>query len=388
MQPSEEYVELAFTANNPINWLMSLVLQLPHDARSSLKIDPLSLVGFTDVRHGSYGNQDRIAVAYCAEQKPASSWLLAIVCDGVGGSLHGERAAALTISTMALEMAGLRRLNAVDALREALLRAHSRTTSAFQSKSSTTAAALLITDNGAAIGWIGDSRVYEVSQGKARLLTSDDTLAGALAKVDSKLASELNDEYAERLSQAIGGANMVTPNVLNWYPSNEDAFCILCTDGVWKTTEHVLGALTKTCRDAPELMRRLLVQSDWLGGIDNASAVYVPPINAVRSFLANPANRSTQDAIVVCLPGPLQTLIQIQPVNNSMLAERPDRQIEGAKRLTSAPKKSSTKVKVDRSKRTPKRNLALANQLVIEEEPLDDTPPQSPIKIQSDSSSN
>lgn len=368
----------------PIAWLANLVLKLPPDARSSLKIDSLPLVGFTDVGRAAHGNQDRIAVAYSVEPGGNLGWLLAIVCDGVGGSSHGESAAAMAVASVALEIAGSRRTGATGMLRNALHRAHARTSHAFNSKSSTTAVALLVTNESAAIGWVGDSRAYQISDGKAALLTADDTLASVLARGNSALNIELNDEYADRLSQAIGGENSVLPNVISWEPSAKDAVCILCTDGIWKPTEQVFNALVDSCRDGSELMRRLLLLSNWMGGLDNASAILVPAIGTVREFICNPINATPKDFLAICLPGPIQTLLPLSRVQEPLRAmhrqnqdHRPDPVNEPVNKL----KKPPAKKRVASAKARANAGLSTTGQLVIEEEPLDDASTQTPGKI-------
>lgn len=368
-----------------MTWLMAQVLKLPPDARSSLKVDSLPLVGFTDVRRAAHGNQDRVAVAYSIGQDVATSWFLAVVCDGVGGSLHGERAAALAVAAIAIEIADSSKMNAAEMLREAFQTAHFRTSAAFQSKSSTTAVALLVAGNTAAIGWVGDSRAYQISGGKASLLTTDDTFAGAMARADSSFKFDLNEEYAERLSQAIGGENSVTPNVIDWPSSAADASCLLCTDGIWKPTEPAFDTMVDACRDGPELMRRLLLLSDWMGGTDNASAILIPPLGTVRKFICDSSNATPNGAMVICLPGPMQTLIPVSdfkstPRSIQLMRQSPraDQSEEMANDLKKLPNKRKAG---GPSKGRSKQGASVKNQLVIEEEPLDDTSPHPTGKI-------
>ena len=171
-----------------------------------------------------------------------------------------------------------------EALKAILERAHDQTATAFHSKSSTTAVAFFVLGDEAAIGWVGDSRAYEISDGKATLLTSDDTLSGVMARSDSTVRFELSEEFADRLAQAIGGENPVNANVAAWAASSPDARCLLCTDGVWKPLDKTIDTLVDVCRDGSEQMRRMLQMSEWLGGVDNASAVLVPPVHAVQAF--------------------------------------------------------------------------------------------------------
>ncbi|MBB4223929.1 PP2C family protein-serine/threonine phosphatase [Variovorax guangxiensis] len=391
MPPSTERNDFNAALPEIITWLMNQVLKLPTDARSSLRVESFPLVGFTDVRHAAHGNQDRIALAYSVESNVTSNWLLAVVCDGVGGSSHGERAAAMAVASMALDMAGLRRMGAINMLREALQNAHVRTSSAFHSKSSTTAVALLVTGESAAIGWIGDSRAYQISEGKVRLLTTDDTLASAVARADSTLEFELNEEYADRLSQAIGAEGSVTPNVIAWQPSSSGAHCMLCTDGIWKPTEGALDAMANVCRDGQELMRRLLLVSDWMGGLDNASAILVPPLDVVREFICDPANMTPKGGVVVCLPGPQQTLLPALSLLDSAGLTRirnQDRRLDESNESTYNSKKAPTKRRGGGSSKIRSTSGAgTAGQLVIAEEPLDDTSPHPPGKIPGDGTS-
>ena len=361
------------------DWLTSLVLDLPRGARSSLKLEQLPVIGFTDVRDPRGQNQDRIAVAYRTEKLEELGWFLAIACDGVGGSVHGERAAALTIAAMAIEIENLPRLGATAALRECLLRAHKKVGAAFQGRSSTTVTAVLVTQTEAVIGWVGDSRVYEISAGKVNLLTLDDTLAGALAKANLGIASELNDEYGERLSQAVGGENSINPNVIDWRPSGDEAVCILCTDGIWKPIQPVFSLLAENCNDSAELMRRLLIQSDWLGGIDNASAVLTPSLKTIRKFLSG-GGALVPNSFTLSLPGPTTVLVpmrttsRVQTTGNSAGAS-----VKDAKRPRINSKKAAKEKSPEASEY--KSPFNSPKQLVIEEEPVNDPTPESSRKI-------
>lgn len=367
-----------------MTWLMAQVLKLPPDARSSLKVDSLPLVGFTDVRRAAHGNQDRVAVAYSIEQDAATSWFLAVVCDGVGGSLHGERAAALAVAAMAIAIAGSSKTNAAEMLREAFQSAHIRTSVAFQSKSSTTAVAWLIAGKSAAIGWVGDSRAYQISDGKATLLTTDDTFAAAMARADSKFKFDLNEEYADRLSQAIGGENSVIPNVIEWPLSADDASCLLCTDGIWKPTEPAFDTMVDACRDGPELMRRLLLLSDWMGGTDNASAILIPPLGIVRKFICEPSNATPKESILICLPGPMQIMMPVSELKitpRSIQIKQQPKRVDKSKNLENELKELPNKRKIARTKGRSKQRTFESNQFAIEEEILDDTSPNTTGKI-------
>lgn len=350
----------------------------------------MPLVGFTDDRRAAYGNQDRIAVAYAAG-RGESSWLLAIVCDGVGGSSHGERAASTAAASVALEVARSdTRKELAKVLGTALSRAHSQTANRFQSKSSTTAVALLVSHADAVVGWVGDSRAYLLSGGKAALLTTDDTLAAAAARANPDLGIELNEEYGERLAQAIGGTNPVSPNILAWKSAEPDAMCMLCTDGVWKPTEAALDSLVGACQDVPELARRLMFVSDWMGGTDNASALLVPSVARLRDFLAHAASPTPEGFLSLHLPGPSHVLIPSQEAaaGQRVREDVPDKQanLPGFTQTTPPTKEPPAKRKANSSKKVDvkPKNRRLSNQLVIAEEPLDEGQTNSTTKIPGD----
>lgn len=376
-------------AESSVNWLMRMILNLPTEARSYLRVDSLPCVGFTDVRHMSYGNQDRIAVLYSADKDPDARWLLAIVCDGVGGSKNGERAASLTIASMCSDLSRAKWDGAsADVLREVLIRAHSRAVHEFHAQSSTTAVAILVKGDSAAVGWVGDSRAYQVSDGNISAVTVDDTLASMVARSDSRLAFELSDEYGERLSQAIGGDEVVVPNVIACDMSLNNGFYILCTDGVWKPTEGVLGSLVASCSDGPELMRRLLLASDWLGGKDNASAILIPSFAHIFDFLNSAADEVPSGFVSICVPGNSQIVFPsfqekklLKPLReyySEYVSEQNNLAPKGRK------KKSAKKEGVDVEKNRRGKSIDINNQLIIAEEPLDDAPPPPSEEIQKD----
>ncbi|MDQ2186920.1 serine/threonine-protein phosphatase [Alcaligenaceae bacterium A4P071] len=382
--------ESKLNAPNQIDWLTKVVLKLPSEARSSLRIDALPLVGFTDVRHMSYGNQDRIAAAYRVCDDPEDSWLLAVVCDGVGGSANGERAAALTVASLAVDLSTVRRRRgAANILKDLLHRAHIRTSAAFNSKSSTTAVACLISGGSAVIGWVGDSRAYQISDGEATQLTIDDTLASAIAKTDSKFALELNEEYGERLSQAVGGDSNLVANVIEWLPSSEEAFCILCSDGVWKPVQPVLEAVVGACSDGQELMRRLLILSDWTGGHDNASAIMLPPFHIALKFLNNTANATPDGCFVLSLPGNQSIVMSDGASKWPMHGEREfstgvQHATETSNSKSPARKSSSKRKGSGSTAEKGKSRPDAGSQLVIAEEPTNDESTSTTNALQSD----
>ena len=285
-----------------IEWLSRQVHSLPKEARSFVKSDEFKAYGFTDARHTRHPNQDRVALAARVGAPARDNWFMAIVCDGVGGSAHGERAASLATATLIAEVAiASRSVSPVDVLQVAISRTHSRVFHVLDGKSATTIVAALVQSNGSAVGWVGDSRIYSLGGSKLQQVSTDDTLRAALDASSKILANSLNDEFADRLSQAVGGELPVRPHVVPWNPKTMGG-CLLCTDGVWKPLESTLSTLVANCReDAGELARRLLLSSDWYGGQDNATAILLPSLEAVVEELHRPEGLPDQ-ALQIFLP--------------------------------------------------------------------------------------
>lgn len=214
------------------------------------------------------------------------NWLLAVVCDGLGGAAFGERAASAATAALIAEVAALpSRLPANEVLEIAISATHDRVHRLFGGKSATTLTAILVKSNGTSIGWVGDSRIYSLGTNQLHQLSTDDTLGAVLDASAKNLAATLSADFADRLSQAIGGEVAVKPHVIPW---NFEAAkgCLLCTDGIWKPLEGTMEKIVANCgEDGGELARRLLLSSDWHGGGDNASGMLLPSIETVLQEL-------------------------------------------------------------------------------------------------------
>ncbi|MDZ5459246.1 PP2C family protein-serine/threonine phosphatase [Azohydromonas lata] len=290
------------------NWLASQILDLPAEEKSIIKLENFSTFGFTDISRHRSTNQDRALIAYSASNHTNRNWFLAVVCDGVGGNQASQHAAALASATIVQHTAELDGEGSAQAILEASLsKAHLEVLNRFGGKSSTTVVALLVKGFDAALGWAGDSRAYEfldsITAEQAQI-TTDDTLGAALNRASIGISQQLNDDIAERLSQAIGADMPFRPNCTSWIGKAPEAtHLLLCTDGVWKPLSTALTALVSACSDRSELARRLLLSSEWLGGNDNATAILLPSIPEIYNSLRDPKNWLPPDNCAICLPG-------------------------------------------------------------------------------------
>ena len=180
-----------------------------------------------------------------------------VVADGLGGHGGGHIASAI-VSDAAL--AGVCRYSsaspenavalmniAADALREKLVENLSGMRS--------TLTVLLIDRDSAAWAWVGDTRLYHFSGGKAIYCTPDHTVAGKLVASGELDADEIRfNEDRSMLLRALGSHNQ-TPETGEAPCKPGDAW-LICSDGWW---EPVLDEEWSNC-----LAKAALPVTGWM----------------------------------------------------------------------------------------------------------------------------
>ena len=294
-------------------WLEEALIAMPSQGRLSLKVATDLAIGFTDDRNTEKGNQDRLAFAYCLDpSQSGENWLFAGICDGVGGEAQGDVAASIALAEIISELCVGEARNPEERLAKAILRAHKEVQVRLQKRSATTFAGVLISERGGlAIGSVGDSRIYLVSDDKVEKLSQDDTLAEMLRRQLPKSPSQdvqetiqaLKLQWQESLGQAIGSELPVQPRTSAWPQIANGAGSLLCTDGVWKTVEAVLAQAVRASAGRQDLARRLLTLTDLLGGTDNATAIVLPEIKKILLWLRARHHRAEEGLVHIVLPG-------------------------------------------------------------------------------------
>jgi serine/threonine protein phosphatase PrpC len=293
-------------------WLEETLMAMPSQGRLGLKIATDLAFGFTDDRNTEKGNQDRLAVAYCLDpSQSGEKWFFAGVCDGVGGEANGDVAASIALAEIISELCVGEATDPEKRLARAILRAHTEVQKRLHKRSATTFAGVLISERGGlAIGTVGDSRIYSVSDDEVVQLSQDDTLAEMLRRQlpqspDQKIQETIQAlklQWQESLGQAIGSDLPLQPRTERLHLSH-GAGCLLCTDGVWKPVESVLVQVVRASAGREDLARRLLTLTDNLGGTDNATAIVLPEIGKVHQWL-RARHRPTEEGLVhIVLPG-------------------------------------------------------------------------------------
>lgn len=138
----------------------------------------------------------------------------------------------------------------------------------------TTISALLVLGNYAVIGQVGDSRVYQVREGKAQQLTEDHTLIAWEIK-----QGLITPEQARRsphrniITRAVGNRDyvQVDTSLVELLPADR---YLLCSDGLhgYLRTDEIAPLCTA---DGQTVINELLGLANQRGGKDNITAVLV-----------------------------------------------------------------------------------------------------------------
>lgn len=208
---------------------------------------------------------------------PGRNCDIAIVCDGMGGMQHGRYAAQLALAVFVSRV--LAQAN-VEPLRRrverALLSAQQAVFDRVQGDGGTTLTAVCIEGTRTCVAHVGDSRAYEVDErGRLTQLTRDDTLGAALKRAESD-QGEFN-----RLIQYVGmpggsEEGAFEPQILELTASLTRAGFILASDGVYGIGKDVVDRVASHSPSGFETVRRLISVADGFGGLDNATAIFIP----------------------------------------------------------------------------------------------------------------
>jgi protein phosphatase len=221
---------------------------------------------------------------------------LFVVADGMGGHKAGEVAAQLAIEAVASFIGrsahesdvtwpyGIDKALSFDAnrLRTAIFLANRKVFRAAEGTDDyggmgTTLVGVLMNGAQASIGSVGDSRLYVMTNGKIRQVTSDDSWAATILAQDPTLTPEAIAQHPMRnvLTNVLGAREAVDVHLLERTLAAGEVL-LLCTDGV----HNVLGpeGLREILKSNPDCERaaHALVDSALdRGSRDNVTALVV-----------------------------------------------------------------------------------------------------------------
>lgn len=240
----------------------------------------------TDVGRVRTVNEDSHGFLRCAAGD------LLVVCDGMGGHAAGDLASRTALDAITLTVAHTgATLPPTQLLERAALQAHENVravadTSQANAGMGTTCVMALVKDGMAWICNVGDSRCYLVRGGQIRQVTVDHTKAQKLFDAGI-ISAEQFANHPEKgvLAQAIGQRNPPQPSVSGPHALQVDDYLVLCSDGVYDSTEVDMASLTSGANPnyAAHDLVATAVQRD---GKDNATVVVGRYVNLDKPVFA------------------------------------------------------------------------------------------------------
>jgi serine/threonine protein phosphatase PrpC len=210
-----------------------------------------------------------------------------IVADGMGGHKEGEKASALTASTVMEDIFKTIYLPMIqdedlhsdrptitEALTDAVHTANVKVRDKVKD-GGTTITALVVLGDQAYIAHVGDSRAYLITQeAGVEQLTRDHSVVQRLIELD-QLTPEEAETHEQRnvLYRAIGQNEEVEVDILRRrLPSN--AQILMCSDGLWGLIKRQdIHDIVLNTVDPQEACEKLVALANMNGGTDNITAI-------------------------------------------------------------------------------------------------------------------
>ncbi len=226
-------------------------------------------------------NEDS-AVAFVPKSRQESrsrGWMFA-VADGVGGRDLGEVASARAVEVMAEGFAQAPEGTSLASLLPRLIQ-HANAAVHDEGLSpdrrgrhmATTVVACALRHDQAVIAHVGDSRCYQVRDGKANLLTRDHTWVTEQRKLGLITAAEAEQsEKRHVLTRSLGPELFVTVDASSVSMKPGDVF-VLCTDGLYGAVySEDIARIASQSKDPDAVANELVRYAVEVDGSDNATA--------------------------------------------------------------------------------------------------------------------
>lgn len=264
----------------------------------------LILGAATDVGRERQVNEDSHGFVHCAAGD------LLMVCDGMGGHAAGDLASRTARDAIAAYVAtyaasvGPREL-----LEKAILHGHEavRNVAALSQANAgmgTTCVLALVQGKQAWIANVGDSRCYLVRGAQLQQLSVDHTKARKLLEAGI-ISAEQFANHPEKgvLAQALGQRAVPQPFVSDSVPLVLDDYFVLCSDGVYDSTERDMISLT-SANNPNYGAHNLVIEAVKRDGKDNATVVIGRYVNMNRTVAGAAAA-----PVVAAAEAPVKTVV-------------------------------------------------------------------------------
>lgn len=236
----------------------------------------------TDVGMRRAANQDSNTVRLCSDYEEWSQCgHLFVVADGMGGHAVGDLASRITIDTLPPAYFKKEATSVEHRLRQAIQSANkaindrARENREFEGMG-TTCSVLTLSDRGAVVGHVGDSRVYRVRKGIIEQLTFDHSLQWEMIRLGKATAENVELFHPRNvITRCLGPDPMVQVDIEGPFSVEAGDYFLLCSDGLTNhVTDSEIGQIVSSLPPA-ESSRLLINLANCRGGSDNCTVVVV-----------------------------------------------------------------------------------------------------------------
>jgi protein phosphatase len=238
--------------------------------------------GLTDVGRVRTSNED------CMGLFPDLN--LFVVADGMGGHAAGEVASSMAVESLRESLSKNEGADthspAPHRLEKAIKSSNQKIYEAGKQSPAlagmgTTIVSVLLDQDTAYIGYVGDSRVYLFRQNEISQLTTDHSLVNEYLKKGMMTQQEAERHPLKHvLSRALGTALAVEVDILS-VPLKSEDILLLCSDGLSNTVTQqiMLQTLKQSTGNLQEACQQLIAQGNNRGGVDNITVILIQCTN-------------------------------------------------------------------------------------------------------------
>lgn len=207
-----------------------------------------------------------------------------LVVDGMGGHDQGEVAAKIAAETI---QTGIRKIenSAAVRLHDSIILANNAVHQYAAKNSLNTGCvltALLIENNVAAVGHVGDTRLYKICRGVINKLTADHSFVGELEDAGGMSEKRLMEHpRRNEVTRCVGieeksfeGEDFVDIFQIDF---ESNAAFLLCSDGLSDllSAAHTLEIVENNVESPPDIVAKLIEKANEAGGKDNITVVFI-----------------------------------------------------------------------------------------------------------------
>lgn len=264
-------------------------LSRPMKPNASIDLPEISGAVGSSIGEVRKENQDRAVIARLS---PVSTgrrpFVLAVLCDGMGGMEDGAKCAELAIATLLSRVAYSPRMDLRLSLKNAVDEANRNVHLEFRARGGTTLVAVLITATDIVAVSVGDSRLYVRTPADClKQISVDDTIAGELSRIKGGTSStEDLEPFSKQLAQFVGMGEDMEPRIYPLDDPGAGAYFILSSDGAHSSQPGILESILVHSPSPHVGLGRLIHLANWCGGGDNASVICIS--TAARASLTIP----------------------------------------------------------------------------------------------------